>query len=652
MASLQTNSAQECLPQAHPDPVTHAGHRASLAALILGALGVVFGDIGTSPLYTLKECLLAAGGTEASRADLFGILSLMFWALIMVVTVKYLCFIMRADHHGEGGIFALLAIVPDRFRLHSKRHEKVTGMALLAVVGAALLYGDGVITPAISVLSAIEGLTHANEGLQPLVLPLTCGILVALFAIQRRGTGSIGRLFGPVMVVWFATLAALGLYHIAQQPEILGALSPLHGAGFFLRHGIRGMLILGSVVLAVTGGEALYADMGHFGVRPIRLAWTVFVLPALVLCYFGQGALVLRDPQASRDPFFALEPTGKPIFTYLLVALSSAATVIASQALISGAFSLTRQAMLLGYLPRVTIKHTAYHTEGQIYIPEVNNLLAIGCLALVLTFRESVKLAAAYGIAVTGTMAITSVLYYIVVRYKWGWSWWKAGGLLALFLAFDIPFLLANLFKFFEGGYVPMLIGAALIAGMLIWSRGRTILMEKYATRFPTLDAARPLIARALASRVPGVAVFLSPSADHVPPVLVHHVQRSRSLHETVFLVTVQQATIPVVPEQSRTQFSALGEGFYRLVVSFGYMEQPLLCGVVEKVAGTHDIALNPAETTYYIGHETIVVHDEATINRIPEAIFSYLNRNAVHEEKRYGMPMNQVVEIGTQIDI
>jgi KUP system potassium uptake protein len=308
--------------------------------------------------------------------------------------------------------------------------------------------------------------------------------------------------------------------------------------------------------------------------------------------------------------------------------------------------------MLLGYLPRVTIKHTGYHTEGQIYIPEVNHLLAVGCLTLVLTFRESVKLAAAYGIAVTGTMAITSVLYYIVVRHTWGWSLWKAGALLALFLMFDIPFLLANLFKFFDGGYVPMLIGATLIAGMLIWSRGRTVLMAKYASRFPTLDAARPLIARSLASRVPGAAVFIAPSADHVPPILVHHVERTRSLHETVILATVLEVTVPVVLDKSRARFSALGDGFYRAVISFGYMEQPLLLPVLEAVARANGLALNAAEATYYVGHETIVVRDEATINRIPEAVFSYLNRNAVHEEKRYGMPMNQVVEIGTQIEI
>jgi KUP system potassium uptake protein len=633
-------------------PVHQRGHKASLAALVFGALGVVFGDIGTSPLYTLKECLHAAGGKNASIEDLFGILSLMFWALIMVVTVKYLTFVMRADHDGEGGIFALLAIVPERFRTRAAQSGKVTGMALLAVIGASLLYGDGVITPAISVLSAVEGLTVASPRLSPLVLPLTCGILIALFAIQRRGTGDVGKLFGPVMVVWFVTMAGLGIYHIIQKPEILAALSPHHGAAFFLRRGIQSLLILGSVVLAVTGGEALYADMGHFGIKPIRLAWTFFVLPSLVLGYLGQGAMILRDPsqRVIENPFYALVPAG--VFTYLLVLLSSAATVIASQALISGAFSLTRQAMLLGYLPRVTIKHTAYHTEGQIYIPEVNSLLAVGCILLVLTFRESVRLAAAYGIAVTGTMAITSILYYIVVRYSWGWSKWRADALLALFLTFDIPFLVANLFKFFEGGYVPMLIGAALIAGMLIWSRGRTALMETYSSRYPTLEAARPFIRRWLCSRVPGTAVFLAPSPDHVPPILVHHVERSRSLHEVVVLLTVQKAAIPVVPAESRYQFSELGDGFYKMIVSFGYMEEPHLLPVLHEVTQAERFPLDVVNATYYIGHETIVASDEGVISRVPEAIFSYLSRNAVHEERRYGMPPDQIVEIGTQIDL
>jgi KUP system potassium uptake protein len=622
-------------------------HKASLAALSLGALGVVFGDIGTSPLYTLRECMNAAGGVKAGVDDLYGILSLMFWSLILVVTVKYLTFVMRADNHGEGGIFALLAIVPERFRASAARTGKVTGMALLAVIGAALLYGDGVITPAISVLSAVEGLTVASPRLTPAVLPLTCAILVGLFSIQRFGTGAVGKLFGPVMVVWFATLAGLGIFHISHHPEILAALSPHHGVAFFGRHGLRGALILGSVVLVVTGGEALYADMGHFGVRPIRLAWTSFVLPSLVLGYFGQGALILTDPKAVGNPFFAMVPAGLP--TYLLVLLSSAATVIASQALISGAFSLTRQAMLLGYLPRVTVKHTAFYTEGQIYIPEVNRLLAVGCIMLVLTFRESVKLAAAYGIAVTGTMAITSVLYFIVARYTWQWSAWKAGGLLALFLSFDIPFLAANLFKFFDGGYVPMMIGAALIAGMLIWSRGRTALIDQYARRYSTFENARPLIHKCLCSRVPGSAVFLAPDADHVPPVLMHHVERTRSLHETVVLLNVEEAITPVVPENARFRVEDLGEGFYKLVVRFGYMENPLLLPLLKRVTDSRQIPFQVHDATYYIGHETIIAKNGG-LHRVPEAIFSYLNRNAVHEERRYGMPPQQIVEIGTQI--
>jgi KUP system potassium uptake protein len=608
---------------------------------------VVFGDIGTSPLYTLRECMNAAGGVKAGVDDLFGILSLMFWSLILVVTIKYLTFVMRADNHGEGGIFALLAIVPERFRASAARTGKVTGMALLAVIGAALLYGDGVITPAISVLSAVEGLTVASPRLTPVVLPLTCAILIGLFSIQRFGTGAVGKLFGPVMVIWFGTLAGLGIFHISHHPEILAALSPLHGVTFFLRHGLRGALILGSVVLVVTGGEALYADMGHFGVRPIRMAWTGFVLPSLVLGYFGQGALILTDPKAVGNPFFAMVPAGLP--TYLLVLLSSAATVIASQALISGAFSLTRQAMLLGYLPRVTVKHTAFYTEGQIYIPEVNRLLAVGCIMLVLTFRESVKLAAAYGIAVTGTMAITSVLYFIVARYTWRWSAWKAGALLALFLSFDIPFLAANLFKFFDGGYVPMMIGAALIAGMLIWSRGRIALIDQYARRYSTFENARPLIHKCLCSRVPGSAVFLAPDADHVPPVLMHHVERTRSLHETVVLLNVEEAITPVVPEDARFRVEDLGEGFYKLVVSFGYMENPLLLPLLKKVTDSGQIPFQVHDATYYIGHETIIAKNGG-LHRVPEAIFSYLNRNAVHEERRYGMPPQQIVEIGTQI--
>jgi KUP system potassium uptake protein len=452
------------------------------------------------------------------------------------------------------------------------------------------------------------------------------------------------------MAVWFTTLAALGLYHIAQRPEILAAMSPHHAVRFFQTHGLHGGLILGSVVLAVTGGEALYADMGHFGWRPIRVSWSFFVLPSLVLCYLGQGALFLREPQTAANPFFAMVPAGPA--SYALVLLSSAATVIASQALISGAFSLTRQAMLLGYLPRMTIRHTAYHTEGQIYIPRVNWLLAFGAIGLVLIFRESVKLAAAYGIAVTGTMTITSILFYIVSRHTWGWSRLKAGALLALFLSFDVPFLLANLFKFFEGGYVPMLIGAALIARMLIWSHGRRSLLETYARRFSTFERAKPHIDRSLITRVPGVAVVFSPSAEHVPPMLVHHVARTRSLHETVVLLTVEHPPVPVIAEDARWRLTSLGDGFFRLVVEFGYMEQPLLLPALNDVAKSTGIPLDSKDTTFYIGYENIVVQDQSPINRVPEAIFSYFNRNALHDEENYGLPLNQVVEIVAQLRV
>ena len=635
------------------DPA-RAGHGRTTAAwqLALCSLGIVFGDIGTSPLYTLKECLHVASshGETFDRLDLYGILSLMFWALILVVTVKYVMFVMRADHHGEGGILALLALVPERYRTGPAGIGGVSGMTLLAVMGAALLYGDGVITPAISVLSAVEGLAVASPALKEGVVPITCLILLALFSIQRAGTGIVGQLFGPIMLVWFLTLAALGLNQIAREPSVLAALSPWYGVEFFLRHGLHGLLILGSVVLVVTGGEALYADMGHFGLKPIRQAWLWLVLPSLVLSYFGQGALLLRDPAAAANPFYALVPAGPA--TYALVVLASLATVIASQALISGAFSLTRQAMLLGFLPRVTIRHTAYDNEGQIYIPEVNVLLGIGCLALVLTFRESVKLAAAYGLAVTGTMVVTSILYYLVIRHTWGWSRWASLGTLGLFLALDVPFLVANAFKFFDGGYVPMLIGAALIAAMLIWSHGRTAVMNQYSSQYGPFEQEWPRLRTSIVSRVPGAAVFLAGSREHAPPVLVHYVERSRSLHETVVLLQVIDDPQPEITTGPRYTVERLDDGFYFVTVRFGYMEQPLLVPFLRQVAVAEHIPLDPDEATFFIGHSEITPHKGGRLELLPEAIFAYLKRNAVREEQRYGMPADQVLEIGEQISI
>ena len=624
--------------------------QASLSALTLAALGVVFGDIGTSPLYTLQACLQSAGGKRVSTEDVFGILSLMAWALLLVVTIKYLFFILRANHGGEGGIFALLALVPERFRAAAVRHGRVTGIALLGVIGAALLYGDGVITPAISVLSAVEGLTLVSASFKPWIVPLTCVILLGLFLLQRRGTGSVGRLFGPVMLVWFTTLAALGIWHILEYPAILGALSPHHGISFFARHGIHGFLILGSVVLVVTGGEALYADLGHFGIAPIRRAWLGLVFPALLLGYLGQGALVLSHPEARENPFFAQVPVGAA--TVALVLLSSAATVIASQALISGAFSLTRQAMVLGYFPNVTVQHTSEQTEGQIYIPEVNALLALGCLLLVLTFRESVKLAAAYGIAVTGTMAITSVLFYIVAHYRWQWAAWKAVALLLFFLSFDIPFLGANLFKFFEGGYVPVLIGASLIAAMLIWNRGRTSLEEQYTTKYPSFTAVRPQIQECLAQRVPGTGVFIASSPDHVPPILVHFVKRCRALQEHVLLLTVRTETYAYVPLDQQYEITDLGDGFWNVVLHFGYMEHPRVAERLQEVIEKKHLPIDLKEITYYVGKETLTAAKSGQMGRVAERIFAYLQRNAVEVESTFCLPPQQVVEIGTQIDL
>lgn len=628
-----------------------AHHEGSFAALALGALGVVFGDIGTSPLYTLKECLLAAGHGEqqgAGREDLFGILSLIFWAMTMVVFVKYLVFIMKADNNGEGGIFALLALAPKGSR--TGKPGRIPLVALLAVAGAALLYGDGMITPAISVLSAVEGLQVANPDLQAYVVPLTVLILIGLFAIQSHGTAAVGKLFGPVMVVWFGTLATLGIYHISHDPEILAAMLPTHAVGYFVRHGWGGVHILGSVVLAVTGGEALYADMGHFGIRPIRWMWVGLVMPALLLAYFGQGAHALRVPGTFANPFFSMVPAGAA--TYALAILSSFATVIASQALISGAFSLTRSAMQLGYFPRVRVKHTSHDAQGQIYIPQVNYFLAIGCILLVLVFRESTKLAAAYGLAVTGTMVFTSLIYYVVIRESWGWSLAKSLPLLVLFLATDLPFLWANLFKFSEGGYVPLLIGAAVMTVMVLWNRGRTLIAHKYAVRFPTAQTAQKRIDARLVARVPGTAVFMASSAEMPPPVLVHHVERSRVLQETVVLLTVLTANRPVVPEAERFTVTHLPDGFHRVVVRFGFMEEPRVPEVLEQAVRQAGIPFPGLEVTYYLGRESFIASKRGRMGVVAETLFAFLQQNAVTADRYFGLPYRQVVEIGTQMDL
>ena len=629
-------------------PAADATHKAGLGALTLGALGVVFGDIGTSPLYTLKECLHSIGAERAAHADLYGILSLIFWAITLVVTVKYLTFILRADNKGEGGIFALLALVPEDLR--TARPGLISTVALFAAMGAALLYGDGVITPAISVLSAVEGLQVADPAWASYVVPLSCVILIGLFAIQKHGTGAVGVFFGPIMLIWFLTLGALGVYHISYNPEILFALSPHYAVDYFWRHGWHGMHILSSVVLAVTGGEALYADMGHFGVKPIRHAWLGLVMPCLILGYFGQGAHLLRVPESAVNPFFSLVPKGH--WTVALVILSSTAAVIASQALISGAYSLTRQAMQLGLFPRFDVRHTAHLMEGQIYIPRINYFLGFGCVVLVLAFQQSNRLAAAYGIAVSGTMVITSAMFFLVARKSWGWSMRRSLLVLIAFLAIDLPFLIANLNKFHDGGYIPILIGALVMMVMVIWNRGRTLLGHRFRSRFASWDAAEERMKSRLVTRVPGTAVFMSSNADMLPWPLVRHVERGRSLQDTVILLTVRTVGDPFVSEDERYEYKLLPSGFHQIVMRFGFMEDPKLLPVLLRAVKQHHVPFQDDEVTYYLGRENFVASKKGQMGEWAETVFAFLHRNAVPADRFFGLPPRQVVELGTQMDL
>jgi KUP system potassium uptake protein len=627
-------------------PLAHGVH-GSLGALSLAALGIVFGDIGTSPLYTLRECTSPDQGGGTSPGDILGVLSLIFWSLTMVVTVKYLTFVMRADNHGEGGILALLALIPERLRTGGA--GKVGWAAILVIIGAALLYGDGMITPAISVLSAMEGLEVATPALKPVVIPITCVVLLGLFAIQKRGTGGVGALFGPVMVVWFLTLGALGVFHVLSYPSVLAALSPLHAVRFFNEHGLRGFLVLGSVVLAVTGGEALYADMGHFGPRPIRLAWLALVMPSLVVNYFGQGALMLSTPGAKDNPFFAMVPPGG--WTYALVVLSALATVIASQALISGAFSLTHQAVQLGFFPRVTITHTSRQAEGQIYVPEINWGLAVACIALVVGFKESSRLAAAYGIAVTGTMAITSVVFFEVTRTTWKWPLWKSLPLLALFLSFDLPFFGANLFKFVDGGYVPVLIGLGFFVVMMNWKRGRRIYLELISKAAPPWSVFLRELDETRCARIPGAAVFLAGPMSGVPAVLLHHVERIRALPETVVILTVEITHVPY-EEDDAMQIETLGKGFSRLTVRRGFMDSPNVPRALKLAVARFGLPVDLKGVTYYLGRETFLATSAGKMGAVSETLFAFLARNARPATTHFCIPPQQVVEIGAQIDL
>ncbi|HNN91942.1 MAG TPA: potassium transporter Kup [Pseudomonadota bacterium] len=620
-----------------------------LLKVSLGALGVVYGDIGTSPLYALKECLTGPHGAQPTAENVLGILSLVFWSLTLVVVFKYITFITRADNQGEGGILALLAILAPRGATTKKLTPRVA-LVLLGLFGAALLYGDGVITPAVSVLGALEGLEVVTTAFKPLVVPLTIGILVGLFLVQQRGTAKVGALFGPVMMVWFACISLIGLPWIIRYPSVLSAVSPHHAVLFFAHHKLHGFLALGSVVLCITGGEALYADMGHFGRRSIRLAWYAAVFPALLLNYFGQGALMLAKGASITNPFYEMIPR---FALYPMLLIATAAAIVASQALISGVFSLTRQAVQLGYWPRVTIKHTSGDAEGQIYVPEMNFALMIGCVWLVFAFRVegSSGLAAAYGIAVTGTMGITSILFGVVAHEVWGWTLRRTLLLVGFFLVIDISFFAANLAKFAHGGWIPMVLALAIYVLMTTWKAGRQALEEFVMSASLPIDLFMMDLESQRPPRVKGTAVFMTSNPEGAPVVLLHHFKHNKVLHEQVVLLSVVTDRVPEVPRQKRVQVKEMGQGFYQVVAHYGFMQMPNVPDVLRccREAG---LVTAESDTSYYLGRETLLNTGKSGLWRWRKALFGVLSRNARPATQFFSIPPNRVVEMGAQIEI
>jgi len=642
--------------------VKEAPQRRALAVLALGALGVVYGDIGTSPLYALKECFTGPHGLALTPDNVLGILSLIFWSLNFVVTFKYLSVVMRADNRGEGGILALLAL--------ARPSGAPTGVKRLLVAvglfGSALLYGDGIITPAISVLGAVEGLSVATPALERWLVPIAFVIILALFAFQRRGTAGVGAVFGPVTAVWFVCIAALGVHGILREPGVLQALNPWHMVTFFAREGWVAFGVLGAIILVVTGGEALYADMGHFGRRPIRLAWFTVVLPALVLNYFGQGAILLEDPTAGRNPFYALVPEWA---LYPMVGVATAAAVVASQALISGAFSLTRQAVQLGYSPRVNIVHTSRTEIGQIYIPSINNALMLACLGLVVSFRTAGRLAGTYGVALSMTMTVTTILLAVVARTRWRWPWWKIAALGIPFLVVDLAFVGANLLKVPHGGWFPLVVAVLVYVIMSTWKKGRVRLAAIVRENTLPMDLFLADIERSRPHRVRGTAVFLTSETQGAPPVLLHHLKHNQVLHEKVMLMSLITEEIPQVESEERVQCREMGQGFYQVIARYGFMETPdvpqVLRDLARPDANGRPVTTKLANTTFYLGRETVIpsrsrreARTAAPMGDPPvgrmvrwrQRLFIVMARNAQSATAFFGLPPNRVVELGAQI--
>lgn len=625
---------------------TAAPRGRALASLSLTTLGVVYGDIGTSPLYAVREAFLEAHDVAVTKTNILGVLSLVFWSLILVISIKYLAFILRADSRGEGGILVLTSLItPMVAPLKGRRWTLIA----LGLFGTALLYGDGMITPAISVLSAVEGLVVATPIFSPYILLITVAILVTLFAIQSRGTAAVGLLFGPVTLLWFGTLAGLGIPWIAREPSVLEALLPTHALRFFVDNGFRGFLVLGSVFLVVTGGEALYADMGHFGKRPIRLAWFCVVLPALLLNYLGQGALLIHAPDAISNPFYNMVPAWA---LYPVTAIATAAAVIASQALISGAFSLTMQAVRLGYSPRLRIEHTSARHMGQIYIPATNWVLMISCVALVLGFGSSTRLAAAYGVAVTTTTLITSLLFYVVARERWKWPLVAAVPVVGMFIAVDLAFWTANLPKVPHGGWFPLVIGAVAFTLLSTWKTGRRILAERMAVCTPPLDEFlhRPQLASSL--RVPGTAVFMHSNPTRTPPALIYNLEHNKVLHERVVLLSVHTDEVPWVAESDRAKVEERGQGIFQVTLHFGFMEQVNVPKALSQLSH-EDLKLgDPSELSYFLGRETMIGTKQPGMAAWRERLFRVMSRNAGTASAYFYLPSDRVVELGSQVEL
>ncbi|MGQ0765379.1 MAG: potassium transporter Kup [Gemmatimonadota bacterium] len=629
-----------------PRPADLRGRR--LAILAFTALGVVYGDIGTSPLYAIKDAFKPVYGIEPTRDNVFGLLSLVVWSLILVVTVKYVGFILRADNRGEGGVYALLALIIKRARKSGSSRWRAA-IIMLGLFGGAFLYGDGIITPAISVLGAMEGLEvlAGPEFAGRYVVPLSFAIIAALFYFQYHGTARIGGMFGWIMLVYFISIFFLGMRSIVGDPQILAAVNPWYGVQFFLDHPYRSFVVLGAVVLVITGGEALYADMGHFGRKPIRLAWYALVLPSLVINYFGQGALIVANPAAVENPFYMLAPSW---FVLPLLVIATLAAIVASQALISGAFSLTQQAVQLGYCPRVRIIHTSEKEAGQIYIPEVNVALAIGTLLLVVAFRSSTALSQAYGVAVTGTMIITNILFFSVARERFKWSAAQAWTFLLVFMFIDVTFFASNLLKVQSGGWVPLAIAAGVFALMTTWKRGRDLLRRIMVERsLPVEDLVKSLELGSVV-RVPGTAIFMTSESEGTPVVLLHHLKHNKVLHQQVILLSIVTREVPEVPQEARIRLQSLPSGVHRVTAVYGFMQSPNVEQIRERLTEL-GVRTSKMDTSYYLGREQLIARSGLGMAKWRKRLFALMAKNARSATEFFGIPPNRVVELGAQIE-